>query len=289
MLLRDARSGAPDARPESATAPGAGNHGAAEAAWILRGDLELALVQSGMVAETLESQRPPHVILSAGLAVVNAVLAAGADARTFLQRWEILREKRFLAASALGTSRFFGMNGRIERLVDALADAVQSDDVQPTVATTCYVGVEDGFVRLPDGPGDADWRPLLKQTLRYSAASSPMLAAAILEAGHLSHDVAVLGIDRTAAAHPDVEEAARSVRTSGVHVDLVIAPSIRPVGMLQYFLPGSGGPERLHHDGRSSAARWLRDRSRSVSHNGDGYQGFAADSLDGVLADSAES
>lgn len=277
MLLRPAHAADSDARSQArgaADRPGPAHDAAS--AWVLLGGLDRTLVQAGMVCELLEARRRVDVIVAAGLTAVNAVLASTGAPHTFARNWEALRARRFLPSSALGSSRVFARRGWVDRLLDALADTVHSNTDRGRDRSACHVAIDDGFERLPTDTSDPHWRALLRQTLRYAAAPPPLLAAAIGEAAGMAADVIVLGAERTSQTHPDVEAAIRAAKHSGVAVEFVTSPGQRQVGVLQYLLPGSGAPERLHRDGRGAASRWLRARLADSSGNGDGH-GVAAD------------
>jgi hypothetical protein len=231
------------------------------------GGLERALVQAGMIGRLLEAGPRPARIIASGFGVANALLIAGARRETFERRWEHLRASRFLVSAAFGNVRWFGArNGMFDDLAALLAEIAQAKQTRADAGPEILAATEEGFSLLPRDSTASTWRAAVKQSLRYTTESAPLLAGAIREAAtHGGGPVLVLGLERTTQNHPDVDAACRAAAAGGVRVTFVTAAAPRRAGLLDYLLPGSGAPERLMHEGRSAADHWMGDAGRNGS------------------------
>jgi hypothetical protein len=246
-------------------------------AWILVGGLEQALQQSGIVAALFERGIIAGHVIGSGYACVNAILAATGDSATFVRGWERLRQRHFLPRAAFCAGRFLGtVNGLVDALAGDIAEALPATNGATSEAAHVLVTLDDGFVALPPDASSSEWRSAVKQTLRKAGVASPALvAAAIREAAGLSGHVVVIGIERTAQAHPDVEAASRSARAVGASVAFIAAVAPRKISLIEYLLPGSGAPERLQREGFTSAARWLWSNGHGGQRPFPGQSSFA--------------
>jgi len=236
----------------------------------MAGGLDRALLQAGIVGRLLEAGKPPVAIIAAGIAAANAVLVAGPRRETFDRRWEQLREGRFLVSAALGSLRLLGaLNAMVDDLVALLAEIAQAKNTRADAGPEILVATEEGFAKLPHDSATSSWRSLLKQSLRYTSESPPLIAGAIREAATRGDPVLILGLERTMQSHPDVDAACRAAAAEGVRVTFVTAAAPRKAGLLEYLLPGSGAPERLMNDGRSAAERWIGNAGRNGSSRSD--------------------
>ena len=250
--------------PPRADATGNGAKAREGAVWILIGGLDRALLQAGIVGRLLEAESPPACIIASGFAVANAVLLTGARREMFSRRWEHLRASRFLVSAALGSVRLLGaLNGTFDDLAALLAETAQSKTSRANAGPEVLVATEDGFTALPRDGSASAWRAVVKGSLRYASENPPLLAGAIREAAGRGSPVLVLGLERTAQSHPDVDAACRAAGAAGVRVAFVTAASPRKAGLFDYLLPGSGAPERLVYEGRSAAERWMMSAGRN--------------------------
>lgn len=226
--------------------------------WILIGGLDRAMLQAGIMSRLLETGPPPSALIASGFGLVNALLVSGGRRHGFERRWEQLRASRFLPSAAIGNVRLLGTrNGVFDELSALLAEIAHAKIVRAGDGPQILTATEDGFSSLPDDGTSSLWRAAIKQSLRYTSESPPLIAGAIREAATRGRQVLVLALDRTIQTHPDVVAAIRSVRAEGAEVSFVTAAAVRKPGLLDYLLPGSGAPERLMREGRSAAERWL--------------------------------
>ena len=264
MLLRE-----PPRASETTASP------VGDVAWVLVGDLAATLQQSGIVAALLAVEPRPRWIIASGLSVANALLAARGGATRFERGWEELRARRFIPQSALGSYRLLvaaeGFLDDVSRKIGELGHA--SSNGSPVEVSEIYVAGEEGFLPLSSEPNAPGWRSAVKTAFRQSG-SAPVLAAAVRAASKLAPSILVLGADRQAQAHPDVDTARRVAAAAGVNVQFVTSSTVEAPSLLEFLLPGSGAAERLVSSGRSAGEAWLRSTRDQADGGGGGDAGF---------------
>lgn len=283
---RGAEGGAPSAQS---------SHG--DEAWIMVGALDRALLQAGIISRLLATGPPPVAVIASGFALANALLIFGGRRDGFERRWEQLRASRFLASAAVGGVRVLGaLNGIFDELSQLLADIAQSR-TRTHAGPVILTATQEGFTPLPYDSTTSSWRAAVKQSLRYTSESAPLVAGAIREAATRATHVLVLGSERTMQSHPDVDTAVHAATVDGACVTFLTATAPRRTGLLDYLMPGSGAPERLMREGRAAADRWLRaakpngatgpNQVPSAGLDSDGGAEFPGSSDDGLWASDA--
>jgi hypothetical protein len=256
LLSDDAPLGAgPPAEPVPAR-----NDGAAAAdrtaadAWILMGDLDAALFQSGLVGAWLERLAAPHLIVAGGVSALNAVLALEGEPRAFRIGWERLRAGHLLASLAAERSRLLaGLNGRDEtrdlaRLLPRTVGKSGAPSLQLLVGAALVDASATPELSLPS---------LLEHALKTRPAP-PALAAAIEASCRLgARRLLVAGIEEPWIGQREVAHAIDEARVHGIEVAFFPLSTRRRPGLLGYVLPGLGSVDRLWRDGRKSALRWI--------------------------------
>lgn len=248
-------------RPEPQPAPGS-NHDA----WILLGDLDAALYQSGVVAVWLEKLGAPREIFAGGFSALNAVLARAHDPLAFRIGWERVRAAHVLADAAVQGSTLlrYVRNGRREPID---IGRLMSRTIVGTEGSALRLLVGGAFVEATVG-AEQSLGTLIEETLRLAPSASALAAAIDTAVVHGCTRILVPGVEERRIGQREVARAIEDARTHGVEIAFLPLSTRQRPGVLGYLLPGLGRADRLLRDGRRAALRWLEAASDGAGKNG---------------------